>query len=106
MTLSSKWIIASGIILTIATASLASAKPSEKGDRERNGPPPEAFAACESLAVSQTCTIDTPGGMKSGICRAGKRDETRILCVPDDRRRRKGARRNSDKDMQSTKSDE
>ncbi len=90
MTTTKQWIIASSIILTMAAAPLAYAKPGQKSDDERRGPPPEAFTACENLTQSQACTVNTPHGVLTGTCETARRDETRMVCVPEGHKDRNG----------------
>ncbi len=50
------------------------------GGKERKGPPPEAFTACNGLAVEAICTVETPRGKLSGTCQA-PRDEGELVCA-------------------------
>lgn len=48
---------------------------------QRRGPPPEAFEACESSAIGNACTVQTPHGTISGMCRDVPEGKA---CVPQD----------------------
>ncbi|MGQ7842886.1 hypothetical protein ACUNV4_00310 [Granulosicoccus sp. 3-233] len=48
----------------------------------RGGPPPqEAFDACASLTVDDSCSVQTPNGTLEGTCQQAPRNE-QLLCVP------------------------
>ncbi|QGY39395.1 DUF1566 domain-containing protein [Pseudodesulfovibrio cashew] len=55
---------------------------SEQGMRPRGGPPEEAYTACENKELGDGCTVRTPHGTLSGICR-NTPDGT--VCVPEGR---------------------
>lgn len=44
------------------------------------GPPPQAFTACEDTAVGDACVLDTPHGAIEGVCRSTP--EGRTACAP------------------------
>jgi hypothetical protein len=48
----------------------AAAQPKEAGDAEgpRRGPPPEALAACKSLAAGKECTVTLGSNTIQGTC--------------------------------------
>ena len=52
---------------------------STQGSR-RQGPPQEAFDACEGLAQGDACTVQTPRGRLSGLCRSMPDG---VACVPE-----------------------
>ena len=56
----------------------ASAQP---GRDERRGPPPEALAACESLASGDNCEFSGPKGDVEGACVAPNQ-EMPLACRP------------------------
>ena len=58
----------------------ASAQPSGS---ERRGPPPEALAACKSLASGATCNVSGPQGNVSGTCSAPQQGLA-LACRPKD----------------------
>ncbi|WP_035075532.1 DUF1566 domain-containing protein [Maridesulfovibrio zosterae] len=55
-----------------------------QGQGNLQGPPPEAYTACEGLSSGEDCTVETPRGTLSGICM--KRGE-HFFCVPKGHRR-------------------
>lgn len=59
----------------------ASAQPPEGA---RRGPPPEAFAACESQDEGSLCEFESPHGTLEGTCQTPRGD--RLVCVPNDHR--------------------
>lgn len=65
---------------------LVQAQPPGGGsDRDRRGPPPEAFEACSGASQGQACTVDTPHGTLEGTCEPA-RDRDELVCVPNDHR--------------------
>ncbi|WP_432735289.1 DUF1566 domain-containing protein [Maridesulfovibrio sp. FT414] len=50
-----------------------------RGPGNMQGPPEEAFAACEGLSQGDDCTVETPRGTLEGTCQS--RNE-RTFCVP------------------------
>lgn len=50
------------------------------GGGHPQGPPPQAFTACEDTAVGDACVVDTPHGTIEGICRSTP--EGRTACAP------------------------
>lgn len=70
-------------VLTPSLVGAQSASP-ERGQTRRGpgGPPPqEAYDACASLAVGDSCAIETPENTLSGSCQLDPRDQ-QTLCVP------------------------
>jgi hypothetical protein len=59
-------------VLAIAClwAGIAAAQPKEEGGPEgaRRGPPPEALAACKSLAAGKECTVTLGSNTLKGSC--------------------------------------
>ncbi|WP_320170629.1 DUF1566 domain-containing protein [Maridesulfovibrio sp.] len=51
-----------------------------QGPGNRQGPPEEAFTACEGRAVGDDCTVQTPHGPLKGLCISRNK---RIFCVPE-----------------------
>lgn len=51
-----------------------------QGRGNRQGPPEEAFTACEGLSQGDECTVQTPHGTLNGICQS-RSDQ--IFCVPE-----------------------
>ena len=51
--------------------------------RPRQGPPPEALAACKSLASGATCSFSGPRGDVSGTCFAPQQGMA-LACRPKD----------------------
>ena len=72
-------------VLFLSTSTFAFAKPPPGG--ERGGPPKEAFTACEQSVKDDLCTVDTPKGELTGICRQDRRSDA-LLCVPNDKSER------------------
>lgn len=58
--------------------------PSESA--RRHGPPPEAFAACETANKGDVCTIEAPHKTIKGTCRWDRRQKEKLLCVPNEGR--------------------
>lgn len=56
--------------------------PDQPRSMRGGGPPPEAFAACQSQSVDQLCTATTPRGPLSGTC-VSDRQSTELVCAPD-----------------------
>jgi hypothetical protein len=59
------------VIATVCLwAATAIAQPKEEGGMEgpRRGPPPEALAACRSLAAGQECTVTLGSNTLKGSC--------------------------------------
>ena len=49
----------------------------------RRTPPPQALAACSGKKDGETCAVTMPGGsMRSGVCIAGRGDETACMAEP------------------------
>ena len=67
-------------IVSMMVVSAASAQPSGS---ERRGPPPEALAACKSLASGATCNVSGPQGNVSGTCFAPQQGLA-LACRPKD----------------------
>jgi hypothetical protein len=63
----------------------AHAQPPNGQQRERRGPPPEAFEACSGASEGQECVVDTPHGTLEGTCQQA-RDLDGLVCVPNDHR--------------------
>ncbi|MGB5811851.1 MAG: hypothetical protein WBG86_15035 [Polyangiales bacterium] len=61
------------------------AEPPGDSGRERRGPPPEAFEACEGATDGDVCAVETPHGTLDGVCRETTRHEE-LVCVPNDHR--------------------
>lgn len=51
-----------------------------QGRGNRQGPPEEAFTACEGLSQGDECTVQTPRGTLNGVC-VSRSDKT--FCVPE-----------------------
>jgi hypothetical protein len=47
-----------------------------------HGPPPEAFAACQSLAAGDTCGFTMGDRAVTGTCRTGPGGEGALACAP------------------------
>lgn len=98
----------------IAGSAFALAGDGNRGsDRERRGPPPEAFEACASAAQGDVCEVQTRrGDVRTGECRIPRRhrkaetgnlnndnpveatptdESVALLCVPEHRRRSRGS---------------
>lgn len=60
---------------------------SEEPQRERpKGPPPEMIAACEDKSVGDACEFVSPrGDTVSGTCQNSPRDESQLVCMPNER---------------------
>lgn len=43
-------------------------------------PPPQAFTACDDIAVGDACVLDTPHGTIEGVCRS--MEDGRTACAP------------------------
>lgn len=69
------------LFLSISFSAAAQQAP-PRGDGERRGPPPEAFTACESSALNDSCSVKTPRETLTGICKTDRRDQ-RLFCVPE-----------------------
>ena len=70
--------------LLLPEQAMAQSGSAENGQQRRGpgGPPPqEAFDACASLVVNDSCSIATPNETISGTCQTSPRDE-QLLCVP------------------------
>jgi len=70
-----------GIIAALLPAVAAAAQ----GQRPQHGPPPEAFAACESQEDGSVCQFAAPHGTVEGTCRTPRGE--RLVCVPNHHRR-------------------
>ncbi|MES2183103.1 MAG: hypothetical protein V4505_01025 [Pseudomonadota bacterium] len=56
----------------------------DRPDEPRRGPPPEALAACRTLAAGTACTFSTPyRGLEKGSCWAP--EGRPLACRPNDR---------------------
>ncbi len=77
-------------ILTLTLmAAVALAQPRSPGQGRRgNGPPKAAIDACKGKAARARCTIQTPRGTISGVCRVPPRIKV-LACIPDSHRRGK-----------------
>ena len=67
-------------VMSMMIANVASAQPAGGA---RPGPPPEALAACKSLASGATCEFSGPRGTVSGTCFAPQQDMA-LACRPKD----------------------
>ncbi len=84
-----KSLAASALLLLVVTTAasvtaIAQTDSSQGGQKQRGpgGPPPqEAFDACESLVVNDSCTVATPEGTLNGSCQVARRGD-KLLCVP------------------------
>jgi len=64
------------------SATFASAKPDDNQDRERRGPPPEAFEACANLSEDAACSFQGRRGDLEGICIIPRHDDEALVCAP------------------------
>jgi hypothetical protein len=65
---------------------LVQAQPPGGGsDRDRRGPPPEAFEACSGASEGEACTVETPHGTLEGTCQQVP-DADELACAPNDHR--------------------
>lgn len=48
-------------------------------------PPPEAFEACEDADIGDACAVELPDHSVAGVCRQGRGDDERLVCVPNRR---------------------
>jgi hypothetical protein len=67
-------------VISMLLASAASAQPAGGA---RQGPPPEALAACKSLSSGATCGFNGPRGTVSGTCFAPQ-EGMALACRPND----------------------
>jgi hypothetical protein len=74
-------------VMSMMIANVASAQPAGGA---RQGPPPEALAACKSLASGATCEFSGPRGTVSGTCFAPQQDMP-LACRPKDAPASEGA---------------
>ncbi len=51
-----------------------------RGPGNRQGPPEEAFTACEGKSHGDECSVETPRGKLSGLCMSRG---NQIFCVPE-----------------------
>lgn len=70
-------------LLLLGGASLTHAQPRGGDDGQRRGPPPEALAACDSLAEGDACSFSGPRGDVDGACRLSPAGESPLACAPD-----------------------
>ena len=77
-------LVAAAWVVSLLIASAASAQPAG-GARQGppQGPPPEALAACKSLASGAACEFSGPKGSVSGTCFAPRQDMA-LACRPKD----------------------
>lgn len=75
-----------GFALIVGISACAYAQPSSDDGKQRRGPPPEAFTACESKSQGDSCTVSTPKGELSGTCEMPKGDK--LVCAPEGGRER------------------
>jgi hypothetical protein len=47
------------------------------------GPPPEAFDACDGADEGDACSVEMPDRTVTGVCREARGDEDGLVCVPD-----------------------
>lgn len=86
---SSKLCLTAALCLALTAAiapelAVAQSGSSEGGQQRpgRGGPPPqEAFDACASLVVNDSCSVQTPNETLEGTCQQAPREE-QLLCVP------------------------
>ncbi|MEP3892289.1 MAG: hypothetical protein ABJN69_17650 [Hellea sp.] len=91
------------LFLSMSLSATAQQAP-QRGDGERRGPPPEAYAACASAALNDSCSVETPRETLAGTCKTDRREQ-RLLCVPEgmDRKRpRRGHRSEEQQDSADT----
>ncbi len=71
------------LLLTLGlSAALAQAQP--KNGKRPQGPPPEAFAACEAAQEGDACTFNGRGSDElEGTCKAPPKGEGKLACVPE-----------------------
>ena len=54
------------------------------GSGERRGPPPEAYEACDDLAIGSSCEMTgRRGDTLQGTCMASREDEDTLVCAPE-----------------------
>lgn len=73
-----------GLLFALSTPIYSVAQQPPQREK-RGGPPPEAFAACESAAKNDACFVDTKRGTMTGTCQLDRRKKETLLCVPTDR---------------------
>lgn len=57
-------------------------RPGQRPDGQRRSPPEAAYAACASLAAQSACSVETPRGVRNGVCRT-RGDDSRAFCAPE-----------------------
>lgn len=74
----------------VAAMLIASAASAQPAGGAPQGPPPEALAACKSLASDAACSFSGPRGTVSGTCFAPQPDMA-LACRPKDAPAHNGA---------------
>ena len=71
------------VLLTLGlSAALSQAQP--KNGKRPQGPPPEAFAACESAQEGDACAFAGRGSDElEGLCKPPPKGEGKLACVPE-----------------------
>lgn len=67
----------------VVSMSIVSAASAQPAGGERRGPPPEALAACKSLASGDACSFSGPQGNVAGTCFAPQQGLA-LACRPKD----------------------
>lgn len=61
-------------------------KPSERrrpqGGGEGRKPPEAAYAACDNLAAESACTVETPRGSRTGVCKIREGNDRAVCAGP------------------------
>lgn len=93
--------VLSTALFLLSTSTFSYAQQPPPPSEGRGGPPPEAFTACEQSKIADVCTVVTPHGELTGVCRKDRRSEA-LLCVPENAPEERGRRRKSSSDSDET----
>lgn len=96
--------VLSGMLLLLSTSFFAAAQqPPTRDGGERRGPPPEAYAACASAALNDSCSVETPRETLTGICKTDRRKQS-LICVPEGMEKRRPPKDKGERPVQENPS--
>lgn len=72
------------LAITLVMLNMVEQAVAQGGGKDRRGPPPEAIAACDGLAVGSSCEFTgRRDDLVSGICASPPSDDSVVACKPD-----------------------
>lgn len=80
------------VALLLSASVMSSACAQQSGaERQKKGPPAEAFSICEGKTSGSSCSLETPRGTMTGVC-IDYRDEGQLVCAPEGGKRERTSR--------------